>query len=100
MKPVNLDALSKWVGQIPEDVIKDMAVVCCNMFITICIIQLAPMLERLGYDPTANPPNYGKPDEIVAKKTEDIHKNGQEWYKKAVVVVNDPERVDKPFQAR
>ncbi|KAF1760550.1 hypothetical protein GCK72_008799 [Caenorhabditis remanei] len=39
----------------------------------------------------------GKPDELVAKKTEDVHKNGAEWYKKAVQVVNDPARVDKPI---
>ena len=45
MKPVNTEALSKWVGQIPPDVIKDMG-------------EIAPMLARLGYDPHANPPNY------------------------------------------
>ncbi|CAD6185853.1 unnamed protein product [Caenorhabditis auriculariae] len=84
VKPVNLDALTKWVGKIPEDVVKDMA-------------DIAPMLAKLGYDPNANPPNYGKPDEIVRKKTEDVHKNGETWYKKAVEVVNDPDRVDKPI---
>ncbi|KAM7374531.1 hypothetical protein PAMP_007182 [Pampus punctatissimus] len=45
MKPVNTDALSKWVGNIPSDVLKDMA-------------KIAPMLARLGYDPNANPPDY------------------------------------------
>uniref|UniRef100_A0A8D3E7D5 Protein-tyrosine sulfotransferase n=1 Tax=Scophthalmus maximus TaxID=52904 RepID=A0A8D3E7D5_SCOMX len=45
MKPVNTDALSKWVGHIPSDVLSDMA-------------EIAPMLARLGYDPHANPPNY------------------------------------------
>ena len=45
IKPVNTDALSKWVGFYSEDVLKDMA-------------HLAPMLETLGYDPEANPPNY------------------------------------------
>lgn len=83
VKPVNLDALSKWVGQIPEDVVADMA-------------QVAPMLQVLGYDPNANPPNYGKPDDIVVKKTQDIHENGEKWYKKAVELVNDPARVDLP----
>ncbi|VDN25209.1 unnamed protein product [Cylicostephanus goldi] len=38
-----------------------------------------------------------KPDETVIKKTEEIHKNVHEWYKKAVSVVNDPARVDKPI---
>ena len=55
VKPVNLDALSKWVGVIPEDVIENMA-------------DLAPMLEKMGYDPKANPPNYGTPDYEVGKK--------------------------------
>nr|5WRI_A Chain A, Protein-tyrosine sulfotransferase 1 [Homo sapiens]5WRI_B Chain B, Protein-tyrosine sulfotransferase 1 [Homo sapiens] len=49
IKPVNVGALSKWVGKIPPDVLQDMAVI-------------APMLAKLGYDPYANPPNYGKPD--------------------------------------
>lgn len=83
VKPVNLDALAKWVGTFPEDVVKDMA-------------EIAPMLQALGYDPNANPPVYGKPDEEIVKKTQEIHEKGQEWYKKAVEVVNDPERVDKP----
>lgn len=40
----------------------------------------------------------GQPDEIVAKKTDDVHRNGERWYKKAVEVVNDPNRVDKPAE--
>ena len=35
IKPVNLDALSKWVGHIPDDVIEDMA-------------SIAPMLAHFG----------------------------------------------------
>lgn len=35
VKPVNTEALSKWVGKIPHDVVKDMA-------------QIAPMLAHLG----------------------------------------------------
>ncbi|CAH2074798.1 unnamed protein product, partial [Iphiclides podalirius] len=45
VRPVNLDALDKWVGQLPADVRADMA-------------ELAPMLSVLGYDPWANPPRY------------------------------------------
>ncbi|XP_049867186.1 protein-tyrosine sulfotransferase [Pectinophora gossypiella] len=45
VRPVNLDALDKWVGQLPSDVRADMA-------------ELAPMLSVLGYDPWANPPDY------------------------------------------
>ena len=47
VKPVNLDALNKWVGQLPPEVVDNMA-------------NIAPMLARLGYDPFANPPNYGQ----------------------------------------
>ena len=53
---MNLEALSKWTGHIPGDVLRDMA-------------QIAPMLARLGYDPYANPPNYGNPDPIVINNT-------------------------------
>ena len=56
IKPVNVEALSKWVGKIPADVVRDMAVI-------------APMLLRLGYDPHANPPNYGRPDPKVLDNT-------------------------------
>ncbi|XP_022061698.1 protein-tyrosine sulfotransferase 1-like isoform X1 [Acanthochromis polyacanthus] len=53
MKPVNTEALSKWVGHIPSDVISDMA-------------EIAPMLARLGYDPHANPPDYTRPEPMVS----------------------------------
>lgn len=52
MKPVNTEALSKWVGQIPLDVVNDMA-------------EIAPMLARLGYDPHANPPDYTKTEPLA-----------------------------------
>lgn len=51
-----MEALTKWLGHIPEDVVQDMA-------------QIAPMLARLGYDPYANPPNYGSPDPLVINNT-------------------------------
>ncbi|KAL3856526.1 hypothetical protein ACJMK2_011272 [Sinanodonta woodiana] len=66
IKPVNLEALSKWVGKIPEDVVKDMA-------------SIAPMLKTLGYDPEANPPDYGKPDPRVANNTLHIQQNLDYW---------------------
>ncbi|XP_046891709.1 protein-tyrosine sulfotransferase 1 isoform X2 [Hypomesus transpacificus] len=61
IKPVNVEALSKWVGKIPADVLRDMSVI-------------APMLSRLGYDPHANPPNYGKPDPKVMDNTRRLQK--------------------------
>merc|ERR1719220_118151 len=66
IKPVNLDALSKWVGHIPDDVIEDMA-------------NIAPMLAHFGYDPDANPPNYGKADKIVVENTNDIKAHDSDW---------------------
>lgn len=59
IKPVNLEALNKWVGNIPDDVVKDMA-------------EIAPMLSVLGYDPYANPPNYGKADSFVQDNTNKV----------------------------
>lgn len=63
IKPVNLEALTKWVDQIPEDVVKDMA-------------DIAPMLSVLGYDPYANPPEYGKPDAWVEDNTYKVRPTG------------------------
>ncbi|CAM4669987.1 hypothetical protein PO909_008284 [Leuciscus waleckii] len=64
VKPVNTDALFKWVGKIPADVVNDMA-------------NLAPMLSRLGYDPLANPPNYNKPELLFLNNTKSIVKSIQ-----------------------
>lgn len=47
------------MGNIPEDVVRDMA-------------DIAPMLSVLGYDPFANPPDYGKPDAWVADNTSKV----------------------------
>ncbi|CAN7985140.1 unnamed protein product, partial [Ixodes hexagonus] len=69
IKPINLGALSKWVGHIPQDVVRDMA-------------KVAPMLAQLGYDPTANPPDYGQPDSFVLNNTLEIKKRMEEWQAK------------------
>ncbi|XP_011293541.2 protein-tyrosine sulfotransferase isoform X1 [Musca domestica] len=74
IKPVNLEALSKWVGNIPEDVVRDMA-------------DIAPMLSVLGYDPFANPPDYGKPDAWVADNTSKLKANRRLWENKAKEVL-------------
>lgn len=63
---MNLEALSKWVGHIPDDVLDDMG-------------QIAPMLDFFGYDPTANPPVYGRPDGEVVKNTNDVIENESMW---------------------
>ncbi|XP_030637848.1 tyrosylprotein sulfotransferase 1, like [Chanos chanos] len=59
VNPVNTEALSKWVGKIPDDVMKDMA-------------HVAPMLSRLGYDPQANPPDYSKLKPVSAATTKRV----------------------------
>ncbi|XP_051175710.1 protein-tyrosine sulfotransferase [Leptopilina boulardi] len=66
IKPVNLEALTKWVGHIPKDVVDEMA-------------NIAPMLSVLGYDPYANPPNYGAPDKIVSDNTRKVLANDDAW---------------------
>ncbi|XP_006815318.1 protein-tyrosine sulfotransferase 1-like [Saccoglossus kowalevskii] len=57
VRPINVAALSSWVGHVPEEVLKNMP-------------QFAPMLANLGYDPMAIPPNYGIPDELVRNNTQ------------------------------
>ncbi|KAH8238424.1 hypothetical protein KR032_006803 [Drosophila birchii] len=74
IKPVNLEAMSKWVGQIPGDVVRDMA-------------DIAPMLSVLGYDPYANPPDYGKPDAWVQDNTSKLKANRMLWESKAKQVL-------------
>ena len=44
--------------------------------------EIAPMLSYFGYDPEANPPNYGKPDGEVVKNTNDILENESKWNRK------------------
>lgn len=45
--------------------------------------DIAPMLSVLGYDPYANPPNYGKADSVVADNTNNVKKNAEMWQEKA-----------------
>lgn len=66
IKPVNLDALNSWVGKIPNNVLLEMD-------------SIAPMLRRLGYDPHANPPNYGEPDKRISDNTFHINENKEYW---------------------
>ncbi|XP_030079364.1 protein-tyrosine sulfotransferase isoform X1 [Drosophila hydei] len=81
IKPVNLEALSKWVGHIPGDVVRDMA-------------DIAPMLSVLGYDPYANPPDYGKPDAWVQDNTSKLKANRMLWESKAKQVLQMDSKSD------
>lgn len=80
IKPINLEALSKWVGQIPEDVVRDMA-------------EIAPMLQTLGYDPFGNPPDYGRPDSVVVKKMEEMKQNQDVWKQRESEAVHARESI-------
>ena len=62
IKPVNLEALSKWVEHFPDDIRQEVRLI-------------APMLEKLGYDPYAYPPNYGDPDSFVSQNTAYVEHN-------------------------
>merc|ERR1719273_1230536 len=80
VKPVNLEALSKWVGHIPEDVVADMA-------------EIAPMLEKMGYDPHGNPPKYGDADKEVIDNTINIKQHNEEWDKQGEIVKQNSKKV-------
>merc|ERR1711874_159892 len=66
VKPVNAEALSKWVGTFPNDLVEDMA-------------DVAPMLSKLGYDPSMNPPFYGSPDNEVVNNTRNLADHKDFW---------------------
>ena len=68
VKPVSIEDLSKWVGKMPQDVVEDMA-------------NIAPMLEKMGYDTHGNPPNYENPDAEVVKNTKEAKKDAEDWEK-------------------
>lgn len=68
IKPINIEALSKWVGHIPADVVEEMD-------------QVAPMLRKLGYDPSGTP-NYGEPDSFVMENMHELNRNRDNWINK------------------
>lgn len=86
VKPVHTETLSKWVGSIPEDVIRDMA-------------NIAPMLSVLGYDPNANPPNYGNPDAFVLGKMKLIEENRDAYREKEERLIKLREEMHKKLTA-
>ena len=79
IKPVNLEALTEWVGTFSTDIVKDMH-------------EIAPMLEHLGYSPSENPPNYGTPDKEVLENTKKILENKDFWTKKQKQMVKAMEK--------
>lgn len=84
IKPVNIEALSKWVGFYSDEIIVDMA-------------KIAPMLQTLGYDPDKNPPDYGKPDPKVADNTMHIKQNMEHWrLKEQEILAKEKKAVHRP----
>ncbi|KAK3085067.1 hypothetical protein FSP39_023703 [Pinctada imbricata] len=83
IKPVNMEALITWVGQYPPEVVEAMP-------------RIAPMLQSLGYDPRANPPDYGKPDPNVADNSLHIKQNINYWkMREAEILKNEKQNQGK-----
>ena len=70
IKPINVDALTSWVGFYDNCTLEDMD-------------SIAPLLKKLGYDPWDPQPSYGIPDGEVVNNTNDVHKNKLAWQQKA-----------------
>jgi protein-tyrosine sulfotransferase len=70
IKPINLEALNKWVGKIPEGDLSKLD-------------EYAPMLSKLGYDTKSLNPNYGEADAKILENTKLIFENKEYWYQLA-----------------
>lgn len=86
IKPINLEALSKWVGNIPQDVVDDME-------------NIAPMLAKLGYDPKANPPNYGEPDSFVVQNMNELEQNRDDWMERERMIKESRAKLQEKLAA-
>lgn len=80
IKPINVDALGKWKGKIPENVEKSLD-------------EIAPMLRKLGYDPNRGPEQYGVPDELVRKKEEELKKNAEVYIQKEEEIKKERQKI-------
>jgi len=63
----------------PDDVVEDMA-------------NIAPMLEKMGYDPNGNPPNYGTPDDEVVKNTNEVKAHKDDWERQGEIVKSNSKK--------
>jgi protein-tyrosine sulfotransferase len=66
VKPINLEALTFWFGNIPKDILDEME-------------MLAPMMKKLGYDTKSYTPNYGVADKKVKDNTFNVQANKEHW---------------------
>ena len=79
VNPVNIKALTEWVGTFPIRLLSTMD-------------QTAPMLKVLGYDPNANPPNYGQADQEILNNTNILNQNVEYWEAKKVQLMKEMEK--------
>ena len=79
VNPVNIKALTEWVGSFPVELLSTMD-------------KTAPMLKVLGYDPKANPPNYGKPDQEILNNTNFLDQNMEYWEAKKEQLMKEMEK--------
>ena len=66
VKPINLEALTFWFGNIPKDILDEIDI-------------LAPMMKKLGYDTKSNTPSYGEADKKVKDNTFNVQANKEHW---------------------
>jgi len=79
IKPINVDALTSWVGFYDQELLDDMDAV-------------APMLRKFGYDPDDPNPVYGVPDGEVLKNTNNLHANKNFWENKAKELLSEMDK--------
>jgi protein-tyrosine sulfotransferase len=70
IKPINLEALTKWFGHVPDNVKHDLD-------------KFAPMLSKLGYDTKSDRPTYGVADQLVLENMNRLKENAEFWKAKA-----------------
>jgi protein-tyrosine sulfotransferase len=70
VKPINLDAITKWVDTFPKEIKKELD-------------TLAPMLKKLGYDIESDTPTYGSADQLVLDNMKELKHNADFWNLKA-----------------
>ena len=59
VQPINSVSLNVWAESFPDSLKPRVA-------------SLAPVLAELGYDPTAFPPDYGRPDDLVQQNNKKV----------------------------
>ncbi|CAF0771740.1 unnamed protein product [Adineta steineri] len=85
IKPINTEALTKWVDHIPKDIKNELD-------------TLAPMLKKLGYDIQSDVPTYGVADQLVLDNMNKLKENADFWNAKAKSYARQAPNDTRPFQ--